>query len=120
MLLVLFVMEIVMTDFVKHKADLLALKAEYEARIAKISNHIYHPQDELNHHWDDQVIASQENDMRKNLLVEAEQGLSMVNAALLRMENGNYGVCTECGEDIGEGRLNAIPYAWLCITHAQK
>lgn len=108
-----------MVNIAKHKADLLALKAEYEARIAKISDHIYHPQDELNHHWDDQVIASQENDMRKNLLVEAEQGLRLVNAALLRMENGLYGVCSECGEDISEGRLNAVPYAWLCMNHAK-
>ena len=108
-----------MTDLAKHKAALLALKAEYEGRIAKISDHIYHPQDELNHHWDDQAVAMQENDMRKNLLLEAEQGLSMVNAALMRMENSSYGICTECGEDIEEGRLDAVPYAWLCMAHAK-
>lgn len=61
----------------------------------------------------------QENDMRKNLLLEAEHGLSMVNAALMRMENGSYGICTECGEDIEEGRLDAVPYAWLCMAHAK-
>lgn len=102
----------------KHKADLLALKQEYETRINKITNHLEHPQDELSHHWDDQAIASQENDMRKNLLIEAEAGLSQVNAALHRIENGVYGECTDCGEDIEEGRLNAVPYATQCVKHA--
>lgn len=108
-----------MTDIAKHKAELLTLKAEYEARIAKISDHIYHPQDELSHHWDDQAVAMTQNEMRKTLLVEAEEGLSLVNAALRRMENDSYGVCTECGEDIEEGRLDAVPYASKCMAHAK-
>lgn len=102
----------------KHQADLLALKAEYENRIHKITNHLEHPQDELNHHWDDQAVAAQENDMRKSLLLEAESELAKVNAALVRLENGEYGECDECGEEIEEGRLNAVPYANLCIKHA--
>lgn len=105
-------------DLQKHKDDLLALKAEYENRIAKIKNHLEHPQDELGHHWDDQAVSARENDMRKNLLVEAEDNLLKVNVALARMESGDYGECTECGEEIEEGRLNAVPYASQCIKHA--
>lgn len=108
-----------MSNLDKHKGDLLALKAEYETRIQKISNHLEHPLDELNQHWDDQAVSMNENEMRKLLLVEAEEGLSYVNAALRRMENNSYGICTECGEDIDERRLDAIPYASRCITHAQ-
>lgn len=66
----------------KYKTALLNLKNEYQSRIDKISDHIYHPQDDLNHHWTDQAVASQENDMRKNLLFEAEQSMTMVNNAL--------------------------------------
>lgn len=105
-------------DIQKHQADLIALKAEYETRIDKITNHLEHPQDELGHHWDDQAVAAQENDMRKNLLIEAEENLAKVNAALARLERGEYGECRECGEDIEEGRLNAVPYATLCMKHA--
>ncbi|MGP1571406.1 MAG: conjugal transfer protein TraR [Moraxella sp.] len=103
----------------KYKTALLNLKNEYQSRIDKISDHIYHPQDDLNHHWTDQAVASQENDMRKNLLFEAEQSMTMVNNALLRIENGSYGICAKCGEEIEPGRLDAIPYAWLCVKHAQ-
>lgn len=105
-------------DINKHKADLLALKAEYEYRIDKITRHLEHPRDELGQHWDDQAIASQENDMRKNLLLEATENLAKVNSALARIDDNHYGECDECGEEIEEGRLNAVPYATLCMKHA--
>lgn len=111
-------LEVIM-NIEKYKTALLALKNEYQSRIDKISDHIHHPQDELNLHWDDQAVSNQENDMRKKLLIEAEQGLTMVNNALLRIENGSYGICAKCGEEIEEGRLEVVPYAWLCIEHAQ-
>ncbi|OOR91164.1 TraR/DksA family transcriptional regulator [Moraxella bovis] len=108
-----------MTDINKHKADLLALKAEYEYRIDKITNHLEHPQDELGQHWDDQAVAAQENDMRKNLLIEAQENLAKANVALSCIENDLYGECSECGEEIEEGRLDAVPYATECIKHAK-
>ena len=101
------------------KSRLEELKKEYETRIEKIEDHIQHPQDSLNEHWDDQAISMRENDMRKNLLLEAQQGLNYVNNALSRIENGTYGECTECGEDIEEKRLEALPYATLCMEHAE-
>lgn len=106
-------------DITKHKNDLLTLKAEYEYRINKITNHLENPQDELGHHWDDQAVAAQENDMRKNLLVEAQENLAKVNSALARIDSDRYGECFECGEEIEEGRLNAVPYATLCMKHAR-
>ncbi|MDO4896820.1 MAG: TraR/DksA C4-type zinc finger protein [Moraxella sp.] len=108
-----------MTDINKRKDELLTLKAEYEARIAKISDHLIHPPDELDQHWDDQAVAMTQNEMRKTLLLEAEEGLRLVNVALRRMENDSYGICTECGEEIEEGRLDAVPYASLCMVHAK-
>ena len=108
-----------MTDIEKYKAELLTLKQEYQTRINKLSDHMSHPQDQLNQHWDDQAVAVAHNEMRKNLLVEAEEGLGLVNAALRRMENGSYGICTECGEDIEAGRLSAVPYAFKCMAHAK-
>ncbi len=107
-----------MTTVAEYKDKLDALKAEYQARIDKISDHTRHPQDELQHHWDDQAVAATRDEMRKALLIEAEQGLRLVNAALYRIENGGFGVCAECGEDIEAGRLDAVPYATLCMTHA--
>ncbi len=49
-------------------------------------------------------------------LREREQGLlSKIDAALEKMESGEYGECVSCGEDIGVKRLKARPVAELCI-----
>jgi RNA polymerase-binding transcription factor len=45
----------------------------------------------------------------------AEHLLVEVEAALGRIDDGTYGLCTNCGRPIGEERLAAIPYATLCI-----
>ncbi|MBS9780284.1 MAG: TraR/DksA C4-type zinc finger protein [Moraxellaceae bacterium] len=100
------------------KQALLALKQELETRIDKIEDHTHHPQDDLNEHWDDQAISYQENDMRQNLLIEAQEELVEVKSALLRIENGSYGECLECEEEIESKRLQAVPYAKYCMKHA--
>lgn len=49
-------------------------------------------------------------------LREREQGLiSKIEAALEKIEEGSYGECMSCGEDIGVARLRARPVAELCI-----
>jgi DnaK suppressor protein len=41
--------------------------------------------------------------------------LNEIDAALARIDEGTYGVCTRCGGPIPEERLEAVPYATLCI-----
>lgn len=106
-------------DTAKAKERLIKLKEEYEVRIDQIEDHIQHPQDDLNEHWDDQAISMRQNDMRKSLLVEAKQGLHYVKHALSQIENGSYGECEVCGEEIEEKRMEALPYATLCMEHAE-
>ena len=101
------------------KQKLLALKEEYETRINNIEDHIQNPQDDLNEHWEDQAISYRQNDMRKNLMGEARQSLVFVENALSRIENGKYGECEVCDERIEEQRLEALPYATLCMKHAE-
>jgi DnaK suppressor protein len=42
-----------------------------------------------------------------------------IEAALTRIEEGTFGVCIECGEDIATRRLEALPWSDLCI-HCQE
>ena len=44
--------------------------------------------------------------------------LSAVENALSRIEDGTYGTCDMCGEQIGQARLEAIPSTSRCINHA--
>lgn len=52
------------------------------------------------------------------LITQAEQHLAEIDAALARIEEGTYGRCEVCGEEIPEGRLRARPAARTCIAHA--
>ena len=45
--------------------------------------------------------------------------LREVHAALNRIEDGSYGVCLECEEDISQKRLKAVPWATHCIACQQ-
>jgi DnaK suppressor protein len=40
--------------------------------------------------------------------------LNRIDAALRRLEEGTYGRCFECGDEIGEARLRALPFAVRC------
>jgi DnaK suppressor protein len=41
--------------------------------------------------------------------------IGKIKEALERLENGVYGICEECGEEISEARLKARPVTTLCI-----
>lgn len=52
------------------------------------------------------------------LLRHSRQRLDDIDAALGRIEVGSYGVCERCGAAIAPARLEARPYARLCISCA--
>ncbi|NOZ05759.1 MAG: hypothetical protein GXP41_05330 [Chloroflexi bacterium] len=58
-------------------------------------------------------------------IVEREKGMALtqslsaklaaIDHALERLDQGVYGLCTECGKEINPERLEVLPYATLCI-----
>ncbi len=46
--------------------------------------------------------------------------LHKVETALERIERGEYGQCESCGKDIPTARLDALPYATLCVDCARR
>jgi RNA polymerase-binding protein DksA len=50
----------------------------------------------------------------------AEQLLAQVTDALERFEQGSYGICERCGVEIDPARLEALPYATLCLRCQQR
>jgi DnaK suppressor protein len=66
---------------------------------------------------DEVDLASSESDQSMNIrLRDREQTLlKKINKALEKIDNGSYGVCESCGEDISVRRLEARPVTDLCI-----
>jgi len=46
--------------------------------------------------------------------------LRAIDEALYKIENGSFGLCEECDEEIGHKRLLNQPWTTLCITHAEE
>ncbi len=64
---------------------------------------------------------STEERSREIAVVRAlRSNLHDVERALAKMENGTYGTCERCGQPIGSERLEAIPWALLCIDCKRK
>ncbi len=62
-------------------------------------------------------VGSDSNEREKSFLVASIEGdiLAELDEALERINNGSYGVCVICDEPIHPKRLEAIPYAKLCL-----
>ncbi len=54
-----------------------------------------------------------------HLVGEEEKIYYLIEDALERMQDGTYGGCVDCGGKIPKGRLQAIPYAKLCVECKQ-
>lgn len=52
------------------------------------------------------------------LLEQSRAGLAQIEAALVRIDAGSYGICEVCGGPIAEGRLEARPWTPYCIRHS--
>ena len=58
--------------------------------------------------------ADIQEDIEFALIQMKAETLNKINEALARLEEGRYGHCFECGEEISEQRLRALPFAVRC------
>ena len=63
----------------------------------------------------DQARESHDRELDESLEENAEQLVHEIDVALRRIGDGTYGTCARCGEPIPEERLEAVPYATLCL-----
>jgi DnaK suppressor protein len=64
----------------------------------------------------DEVQHAAERELAIRNLDRESHLLRNVRAALRRMDEGHFGVCMHCEEDINPKRLNAVPWTPYCIT----
>ncbi|HET6143894.1 MAG TPA: TraR/DksA family transcriptional regulator [Candidatus Acidoferrales bacterium] len=71
---------------------------------------------------DDEAAAAVDNATKDMLAVTLERErrtLNEVELALVRLKKGEYGVCDHCGTEIPKARLEALPWARLCVHCAE-
>lgn len=67
----------------------------------------------------EQATESENDQVLDGIRHEAKLELQQVNAAISRLENNNYGICSKCESEISRERLHALPYVQTCINCAQ-
>jgi RNA polymerase-binding protein DksA len=61
-----------------------------------------------------------QRELALGLVSNEQQVLYRIEEALRRIEDGTYGKCQRCGDEIKETRLKALPFATLCISCQEK
>ena len=102
-------------DLARFKKLLLEQRAQLQGNQKKaLSGDIHVDPDDFPDEID--TASSEINLQFTGRLREREQGLiTKIDAALVKIEEGDFGECVSCGEDIGTARLKARPVAERCI-----
>jgi DnaK suppressor protein len=109
-------------DIDRFREALLEERRRVEAAIENL--HADHPgtmSDETgedavyDNHLADTATETYDRELDYTLEENSEHHLAEIEAALKRIEEDTYGVCASCGKQIPEERLEALPWATLCI-----
>ncbi|MRI35427.1 dimethylmenaquinone methyltransferase [Endozoicomonas sp. OPT23] len=106
-----------MADHDKLKEWMESRRADLTRRLSSIKQDVTR---RASADWSEQAQERENDEVIDALGNEAEAELNLINKALDRMANDDFGFCEGCGGDIAEARLTAMPYADLCITCAEK
>lgn len=68
----------------------------------------------------DQIQHAVERELALGTLARESAGLRETRAALRRIEEGSFGICFDCEEEINLKRLTAVPWAARCIACQER
>ncbi|MBN2629565.1 MAG: TraR/DksA family transcriptional regulator [Rhodobacteraceae bacterium] len=93
-------------------------KAELLARKADLTNRLVVLDAELDSHnnpdWEELAVERESDEVLEGMGQSGQAELRMIDAALDRIEAGDYGFCAKCGVKISEERLDVLPYTPFC------
>ncbi len=100
-----------MKSVAERRGELLARQSDLMARIEGIGA-------ELDSHeakdWEEMAIEREADEVLEDLGQSARAELRMIEAALTRIDEGEYGFCVSCGAEIAEERLDLLPATPFC------
>ncbi len=116
------------TDMKAYKERLIALRARLRGDVSQMADAALKKRrsdangdlSSMPIHMADIGTDNFEQEFTLSLMQNEEQTLDLIEASLERIEEGTYGQCEECGVKIPKTRLNAIPYANLCVKCAAR
>ena len=104
----------------KYKKTLIQMRTQIlNGALLKSREELHVPPEDL---ADEADLASSiiHQNVTMNIQQREFRKLRDIDEALLRIEEGRYGHCEECEDEIGDKRLQNQPWTTLCITHAEE
>lgn len=96
------------------RVRLLARGAELRERIQRIQADLGRVREPLPRDSTDAAIVLENDEVLQAIAATATLELRHIEHALERLDAGGHGVCEKCASDIGDARLELVPYATRC------
>ena len=105
------------------KKPLETRRAMLEGRLVELGARLASIEEELDSHhtpdWEDLATEREGDEVLEATGLAGQVEIPQVRAALQRIEAGTYGTCSRCGSEIGEDRLDALPWTPFCRSCAK-
>ena len=110
------------TDLTLYRERLLALRARLQGDMTQMEDNALNKEQNkttsMPNHMAELGSGNFDQELTLSLLGSEKDALDQIDGALLRIEDGSFGLCETCGVKIPNARLEAIPYAALCVQCA--
>lgn len=93
---------------------LLSLRAEFLQRKHRVHHDLTRQDRALSADFAEQAVEVQNDETLHAIGAAADADLAEIDAALERLDTGEYGLCRDCGKPIAPLRLAALPQAVTC------
>ena len=93
-------------------------KSQLETRLAALTERLGAIETELQSHdekdWEELATAREGDEVLEAMGVGSQSEMRAIKATLVRIEAGDYGICLRCGGEIGDARLDLLPFTPFC------
>ena len=106
-----------MLDTAKYHATLMHRLSTLDARLHAIEAELDEPRSQ---DWEELAVEREGDEVLESLGHSSEKEVARIRAALGRIRDGSYGICTVCGEPISTDRLDVLPETPMCRVCAAE
>lgn len=93
-------------------------KTQLRKRLADLNGRLAGIETELEGHtnpdWEELATLREGDEVLEGIGLSGQHEIRMIEAALKRIDDGEYGYCVRCGSAIAPERLDAVPYTPFC------
>jgi len=100
------------------KVDLIKKRGSLVERVDHLESDIRRENSPLSQDFEEQAVEKENDEVLDALDDATREEVAQIDQALLRIEKGQYHVCSSCAAKISTDRLIALPYTTTCVKCA--